>query len=458
MAAISSTGIGSGLDVKSIVSQLVALEKQPLVNLKTQAATVQTKISAYGQIQSLISTLSDAAGRLASVTGWNAVSAKSSDSAFVSASAVGGTSPTAFSVEVSALAKAKSTTSAAVSPPGSAVGGGKLSLTLGSGAAVSLTISPSDTVANVASAINGAGAGVTATVLTDATGDRLLLRSAGTGVAASFTLAVTLDADGNASDALGLSRLVKDSVTTQAGVDAAATVNGIPVTSATNIFASSVAGVTFTAQKVTTAPIDITISKDNSQVSSNIDAFVKAYNDINGLLADATKYDSTNKTAGLLQGDSSALALQNSLRAALQSATTGSKVFSRLADVGITQQRGGDLAVDSGKLTSAMGNIDELRNLFRSTGGGAADGIAVKIKSLATSLQSSTGFFTTKTYSLQKALASNSKEQDRINARASTVETNLTRRYSALDGQMASLNALNAYISQQVTSWNKSTG
>ncbi|MEN9436418.1 MAG: hypothetical protein RIR09_1073 [Pseudomonadota bacterium] len=457
MAAISSTGIGSGLDVKSIVSQLVALEKQPLVNLKSQAATVQTKISAYGQLQSLISTLSDAAGSLASVTGWNTVKATSSDSASVSASAVGGTSPTAFSVEVSVLAKAKSTTSAVVAPAGSAVGAGTLSLSLASGSSVSLTVSASDTVANVASAINGAGAGVTATVLTDGSGDRLLLRSTGTGVAAGFTLAVTSDADGNAADAAGLSRLVVGTTTTQAGVDAAATVNGIPVTSATNTFANSVAGVTFTAVKVTTAPVDITITKDNTQVSSNIDAFVKAYNAINELLSDVTKYDATTKTAGLLQGDSSALKLQSSLRGALQSVTTGSQVFSRLADVGITQQRGGNLAVDSAKLASAMGNVDELKNLFRNTGGGSSDGIAVKIKSLASNLLSSDGFFTTKTYSLQRALDSNAKDQDRVNARASTVEASLTRRYSALDAQMASLNALNAYIAQQVTSWNKNT-
>jgi flagellar hook-associated protein 2 len=458
MASISSTGIGSGLDVKSIVSQLVALEKQPLTGLKAQAATTQTKISAYGQIQSLISTLSDAASNLASVTGWNAVSATSSDTTSVSASAIGGASPTQFSVEVSALAKAKSTISAVVAPPGSTVGAGTLSLTLGGGSSVSLTVSASDTVASVASAINGAGAGVTATVLTDATGDHLLLRSSATGVAAGFTLAVTSDSDGNTGDATGLSRLVVGSNVTQAGVDAAATINGIPVTSATNTFANSVSGVTFTALKVTTGPVDIAISKDNTQVSSNVDAFVKAYNAINDLLADATKYDSTTKSAGLLQGDSSALSLQNNLRAALQSVTTGSKVFSRLADVGLTQQRGGDLVVDPTKLTAAMGNITELKNLFSSTGGGTADGIAVKIKSLATSLLSSDGFFTNKTYSLQKSLDSNSKEQDRVNTSASTLEASLTKRYSALDAQMASLNALNAYISQQVIAWNKNGG
>lgn len=106
MATLSSPGIGSGLDIKNIVSQLVALEKRPLDTLKLQAATVQTKISAFGQIKSLVSTLSDAAGKLTSVTGWNAVSTASSDSKFVSASAIGGTLPTSFSVEVQGLAKA----------------------------------------------------------------------------------------------------------------------------------------------------------------------------------------------------------------------------------------------------------------------------------------------------------------------------------------------------------------
>ena len=151
------------------------------------------------------------------------------------------------------------------------------------------------------------------------------------------------------------------------------------------------------------------------------------------------------------------MSLQNSLRSALQSATSSSKVFTRLADVGITQQRGGDLVVDAGKLNTALGNQEELKNLFRSTGGGAADGIAVRIKSLATNLLSTGGFFTNKTLSLQTALDRNGKEQDRVNARASTVETSLTKRYSALDAQMASLNALNAYVSQQVTAWNKNT-
>ncbi|HPW83237.1 MAG TPA: flagellar filament capping protein FliD [Rhodoferax sp.] len=456
MATISSPGLGSNLDVKSIVSQLVALEKKPLDNLKLQAATVQTKISAFGQIKSLVSTLSDTLGKLTSVTGWNTVNATSSNSSAVSVSAIGGTLPTTFNVEVSVLAKAKATASAAVLPVGGAIGAGTLTLTPMSGAAVDVAVTATDTVSDVASKINGANAGVTATVLNDASGERLLLRSKTTGLVGGFTLSVA-DDDSNNADALGLSRLVVGTTNTTTATDAAATVNGIPVTSSTNTFATTVSGVTFSALQVTTAPVEISISKNTTDIQKNIDAFVAAYNAINDVLNEATKYDAATKGAGLLQGDSTALALQNSLRTAIQSVTTGSSVFTRLADVGITQQRGGNLAVDSTKLAAGLANTDELKSMFRSTGGGAADGIAVKIKAVTTSLLSSTGFFQSKENSLKLTLSQNTKNQQQVNERVTKFEASLNARYSALDTKMASLNALNAYVSQQVTTWNKST-
>jgi flagellar hook-associated protein 2 len=394
------------------------------------------------------------------------VSVTSSDSASVSATAIGGTLPTSFSVEVQTLAKAKATASAAL-PTGAAVGGGTLSLKIGSGTPVSIAVSATDTVSDIASSINGAGAGVTASVLTDATGDRLLLRSSATGLAAAFTLAVTAETGVTTpttelTDKVGLSRLVagtatESTVVTQVASDAAATVNGIAVTSTSNTFTNTISGVTFNALKQTSGPVEVTVTKDTSAVSSNIDAFVKAYNDVNQLLQDATKYDATTKAAGLLQGDTTAVTLQNSLRNAIQSVTSGSSKYTRLADVGITQQRGGDLLVDSAKLTSAFANMDELKKLFSATGTGSANGIAVQIKGLATNLLSTDGFFSSKDYSLQIALKRNAQDQAKVNDRATRLETSLNARYSALDVKMASLNALNAYVAQQVTTWNKNT-
>lgn len=478
MATISSPGVGTnGLDVKSIIAQLVALEKRPIDKLQLQAATVNTKISAFGQIKSLVSTLADAAGKLTSVTGWNAVSTSSSDSKYVSATSIGGTLPTAFSVEVQSLAKAQATASAALLPVGGALGAGTLRLELGKwtvgpatftptsgGQPVDIAVSASDTLTDVASKINGAGAGVTASILSDASGERLLLRSKSTGELSGFRLSAMEGGDtdiasaGN-TDASGLSRLVAGSTVTQPAADAKATVNGIAVSSGTNTFATTVSGVTFKAEQVTTAPIEITVGKDESVIQSNINGFVKAYNDINQLLQDATKYDAKTRSAGLLQGDSTTVALQNSLRNALQAVTSGGGAYQRLADVGITQQLGGNLAVDSGKLSTALAqNPEDVKNLFRNTGAGSAAGIAVQFKALTTNLLSNDGFFKSKDDTLQLSLKRNGLDQERFNDKVDAFEKRITRRYNALDTQLSSLNGLNAYISQQVAAWNKSNG
>jgi len=224
------------------------------------------------------------------------------------------------------------------------------------------------------------------------------------------------------------------------------------------VFENTVAGVTFTALKETTTPAEINIAKDLSKVKGNIETFVKAYNEINQAINEATKYDAATKTAGLLQGDSAMLGLQSALRGLLQSGTSGG-AFSRLSDIGITQQLGGDLAIDSAKLDSALLQPDDLKNLFRATTSDAqTDGMATKLQTFTAGLMAATGFFSTKEGAFQRALDRNSQDQTKVNERAARVEAQLNKRYSALDAQMASLTALNSYVAQQVTTWNKSTG
>ena len=469
MATISSPGIGSGLDIKSIVSQLVAIEKQPLTQLQVQAATVQTRISAFGQIKSLVSTLSDAASRLGSLTTFNAVTAASSNNDTVSATAIGGTAVNSFSVKVENLAKAQATASAALLPVGGALGAGTLRLQLGEwtivpssftpqsgGGQVDIVVSATDTVSDVASKINGAGAGVTATVLNDASGERLLLRSNNTGVAAGFELSIVSDADGDPADAAGLSRLVNGS-SIQYAEDARMLINTIPVTSSTNKFENVVSGVTLTAKAVSADAAEVTVAKDRSVLTQAIDSFVSAYNAVNQAINEQTKYDPSSKEAGLLQGDATAIGLQNALRGILQSATSGS-AYERLADVGITQQLGGDLAVDSAKLEAAINNGDELKNLLRIDNGNAlTNGVASKFSAFAKGLLATDGLFSSKDASLKRSLERNADDQARLNDKVARVDAALNRRYSALDVQLSSLNALNAYVTQQVTLWNQSS-
>lgn len=339
-SGFSSLGVGlnGGVDVNKLIDSEVAIAKLAITRtngLNDQVTMTKAKISTFGQIQSLVATLSDAASRLSSVTGWNAVAATSSNTSAITVSALGGTVATSFDVQVQSLAKAQNTTSAALTPAGLPVGAGTVHIDIGqwnangatftanSGSTgVDISVGANDKLSDIAGKINGAKIGVTATILSDASGERLVLRSAQTGAQQGFNLTVA-DADGMNTDAAGLSRLVAGSVTTY-GADAQATVNGIAVTSASNTFTNTVAGVTFTALQTTTADVRIDVTKDTSSVTKNINDFVTAYNAVNQALSQITSYDKGTKTAGLLQGDSTAVNLQRTLRSALQSVVSGS--------------------------------------------------------------------------------------------------------------------------------------
>ncbi|WP_039853692.1 flagellar filament capping protein FliD [Hylemonella gracilis] len=468
MATMSSVGIGTnGLDVQSIVSQLVALEKKPLETLKLKAATTQAKITTMGQIKSLVDTLNTAVSKLTSVTGWNSVATSSSASDYVTATAIGGTQSTSFAVEVQQLATARATASQSLTA-GSFVGEGTLTFTV-NGQSVDVAVSATDTLSDVASAINGSAAGVTATIMKDASGERLLLSSKETGAAKAFSLTVN-DIDGDNADNNGLSRLLNGATQTQAAQDAQATINGIAVTSGTNTFENVVSGVTLTVKKVTTSAATVSVTKDVSAMKSNIEAFVKAYNDVNGVLNEATKYDQGTQVGGLFQGDSTIIALQSALRTALQTVNTSGgpgAAYTTLSSVGITVAApvigstsvtgGGTLEIDSTKLTAALANPDAMKALFSSTDAGSAQGIAVKIKSVTSALLANSGFFQRKDDALERELDSNEEQQTAVNDKASRVEEQLNRKYSALDLQMTQLNSLSTYLTQQIAQWNKSS-
>ncbi|AVS89912.1 flagellar cap protein FliD [Paracidovorax avenae] len=476
MPSFSSLGIGLGgnVNVNDLIKVSVDAVKLPITRtngLTQQAAVTNAKVSAFGQLKSLVSTLSDAASKLTSVTGWNGVAATSSSTDSVTVSAVGGAAATSFNVQVQNLAKAQSSISDALTPAKSPVGAGTLTLTTGtwSGSpksfaagqdpAVNIDVSATDTLEDVASKINGSKAGVTATVLTDASGQRLMLRSKTTGESAGYQLGVT-DADGSNTDSSGLSRVLSGS--TEYAQNANATVNGVAVTSGTNVFANAVAGVTFTAVKPIATDVSITVSKDNSAVKANIQAFITAYNAVNSALNDATKYDKDTKTAGLLQGDSSAVTLQNTLRMTLQSVNQ-SGAFRALSDVGVVSAGGagnlspdGSLTLDSTKFDKAMQSPDDVKAFFRGADGGSVtDGFAGKLQAVTSKLLGSDGFFASKDQSYKDVLKRNAADIERITDRASEVEKNLTARYTALDTKMSTINQLNSYIQQQVVAWNK---
>jgi len=473
MATISSPGIGSGLDVQSIVSQLVALEKAPLKPLQTQATSYQTKLSTYGTIKSQVAALGDAAAKLSNNDGWNAVTATSSNATAVNVTAAAGAVATSLTMEVQQLAKAQSTASSAV-PAGTAMGSGTMTIELGNwgsgsfvagnAAAVSVTINPGeDTLAEIAAKINGAGAGVSATVLRDASGERLLMRSSATGEETAFRIAVA-DGDGNNTDANGLSRLAFDTANpagmarTQVGQNALATINGVSISSASNRLGDTLPGLTIQLSQVTTAPVEIEVNTDLEAARKNLQGFVDAYNALNTTLVNATRYDEGSKKAGALQGDSTAVGLQNALRGMMRSVTASSP-FGRLSDIGLEIQTGGKMEIKADKLDAALSNYEGLKALFTTTGTDAtARGFGLKVKAFADGLVDSDGLVSSKTDGIQAAIKRNDLEQERVNERAARTELRLLAQYNAMDAAVGRLNGLSSFVSQQVSLWNKKTG
>ena len=320
------------------------------------------------------------------------------------------------------------------------------SFAAGAAAAVPVTVAATDTLSDIATKINNADAGVSATVLRDASGERLLVRSSTTGEVNGFQITAT-DDDGNNTDAAGLSRLAYGGTSgamhgmslSQAGANAQATVNSVPISSATNTISDALPGITLNLNKVTTGPVEVGVLQDKDGIRKNLQAFVDAYNAINNMLVTATKYDPDTKTAGSLQGDSTAVGLQNALRRMMGSVTPGGD-FQRLSDIGITIKTGGVMSIDNTKLDKAMENPAALQRLFANESSIATEkGFGFKVKAFADGITSDNGLVTTRTEVLRTAITRNGKEQDKINERATRAEARFLAQYNAMDAAVGQL-------------------
>ena len=469
---ISSAGIGSGLDVNSIVTQLMTVEKQPLTRLQATQATMQTQLSAFGQMQSLVSALQDAAQPLFSADSFALSNASSSDPTSVSAGTTTKAVPGIYSVAVSSLSATQSIVSAgSFSDANAVVGTGSLTIRLGTWNADRTAFTPAtgssditvpigaseNTLAGIRDKINAANAGVSATVVTDASGSRLALQSSSPGAANGFRVTVT-DDDGTNADATGLSQLAFDPAggaaqmtLAQAAANTQATVNGIAVTSSSNTLSGVIDGITYNLGKVTTQPVMITVTRNTDSIKSMLGAFVTAYNQLNDFLAQATHYDPTTKQAALLQGDSTATSIQNQLHNMIGTKTGASSTFSTLSSLGIQLQKDGSLKIDDATLSSALTNLPEvtkaLSNLDPSVLGN--NGIGKRFYDWTSGLLASNGSLPGKTQSIQAGIARNQKDQDAMQDRLDATEARLRAQYSALDTTMAQANALAKYVTQQ---------
>jgi len=475
---ISSAGIGSGLDVNSIVTQLLALERKPIDLLDASKSRLDAQLSSYGKLQASLSAVRDAARSLTDTGTWARSTVTSSDGAAVSAVSSGSSAPGNYAVMVTRLAAAQSVTSATLPTPASIVGTGTLTIELGrwftdppdftpnaGASSVSIAIGAGDnTLEKIRDKINASDAGVMASVVNDSSGSRLAIRSKETGVENGFRIAVS-DDDGNNGDGTGLSMLAFDPVAgtsqlaqAQAAANAQLTINNIPIDSASNTLTDVLDGLTVRISRVTAAPVDLAVSRDVESIKKTITTFAEAYNSLVQLMREQTGYNEGSKTAGTLQGDRTAVGLLNKLRTMVGGSSGATTAFTRLADIGLEPQRDGTLKVNDGKLDSALGRIEDLNDFFaRDDVGTANDGFGTLLRQFADMTLGVDGAIAVKQQGLQDRIDGIAERTAMMEDRLVLTEKRLREQYTKLDSNMAMLNSLQTYVTQQVAQWNRST-
>jgi flagellar hook-associated protein 2 len=480
--SISSPGVGSGLDINSIVTQLVEVEKQPLKTLQTKAAKLETQLSAFATVKSQLASLGDAASDLLSTETWGAKTFSSSDTAAVTGTASSSSIASSFSMSVTQLASSQSARTAAMTSTDTVGAAGTLTISIGawsSGAftasldadedgtvddPISVSISATDTLSTVASNINAADAGVTAVVVTSGTQQRLLIRSSDTGEDYGFEIKAYNNSGTQITD--GTTGVGKFSYTasgtsgltqTQAAQDASVSVEGITITSSSNTVSDAVPGVTLKLLSTTSSDVQVTVGNDTDTIKTKLTAFQDAYNTLVSNLKTLTKYDATTKKAGDLQGDGTAVTLLSVLNTMI-SATgpAASTTFSYLSDVGIQVQSSGLLSTSSSTLSTALDSLDDLKTFFYNYGGTTTtNGLARRFRDFEWDANGVEGTISLKKTALSAAITRNESSQDKFNVRIEEIKKRLYKQYGGLDSRIGGLNGLSSFVSAQVAQWNK---
>ena len=440
---LTSTGLGSGLDIDSIVTAIVDAERVPLMaRVDARRAEVDTLVSGFGLLQTQLEQVRSSLASLADASQLNATQASSSDTTLVDITASSAAQPGFYSLSVSTLAAAHSLVSGTFSATTDVIGSGTLSISVGSGSATDITVAANSTVAHVRDAINASNAGVTASILKDGASYRLMINADDSGAANTVAITVTNDSDSVNSDNAGLSQLAynaNESHLTQsrAAADAAFTLNGLALTSSTNQITDIVDGVDVTLNSVTTTAVSLSISRDSSTIKAYVESFVSAFNEYVGSAKSLIKYDADTGEAGSLQGDAMSRSILSQVRGLITG--TYSDVggnFDTLTDLGITMQATGSLKIDDATLDTVIRtDLDSVEKLFvgQTVSGTTYKGLAVQLDELMDSFLDATGLLPVKLEALDARIVDIEKDRAVFDARMLALEERTLRRFNAMD-------------------------
>jgi len=451
-------GGSSSIDTGALVTQLVAASRQPRESAITQKQSLNnTRISAVasaiGSLDTFATAISDAL-KTAAFAGQPA----SNDPSIASLSLLPGGVPQGLpaQIEVTQLAAAQVLQSVTLAAKTDPVGLGTLTLTTASGVHTITIDGANNSLDGLASAINAASAGVTASVVTDNNGARLILKGA-TGAANAFTLTVgpTDTADVN------LQRFTFDGTTggmtrKQQALDSIVKIDGVQHQNSTNTLDTALPYVRIDLNKAAPGTlVTLATTEPTSSIKDLVTQFVSGYNTLRKALNHATAAGTETHSAGALAGDAGVRDMVRRLASLTTTQLATSGTYKTLSDLGVGTNQDGTLKLDSTRLDAAIAadpqGVAQMINPAVSSA--ATPGLAKIVTDLKTSLEDPNGALTAAKTKYDQLAASYAKSLEKLNTEMSDYETRLTTVYTAMGAKLAALKATQTYLEQQVSIW-----
>lgn len=436
MAGLQLPGVGSGFPVQAFVDATVQAERAPKENqFNRKQKSLDVQISSYGSIKKELDAFKKSLKDLTAKDAFQKRSVKLSNDDFLSVKADKNAVAGSYDIEVTQLAKEHKLGSGYISGDvKDNQGAGSITLGLG-GEAFTVNISEDkSSLHDIAQAINRAddNSGVSATVVTDDEGSRLVLFGNKTGAENS----ISVSGDG-AMSALFASDKLADIQTAQ---DAIVKIDGATVTRSSNEIKEAIAGVTLNLEKLHNTDdtsTRLTIGFDKESVTDNLKNFVDSYNKIIETTKKLTSYDAESNKAGPLNGDSLTRSITTQLREIMgeQVEDAGSGLKS-LADLGITTKRDGTLEIDDKILDGHIAdNFDKIGRLFDGD-----SGLVNKLDTLIDDVAGRSGLLTTKNESLTEQMGKLDKQRADFEDRMGRFELRVMKQFNAMDSMIAKMN------------------
>lgn len=447
---INSLGFGSGIDTKQLVTDLAAASREPKVaRINTLTQQNQTRISALAQARSDLEGFADSLAQMIS-DGTLRSTPTVSDDSVLSATARAGIHADSFAatVVVSQLARAQSTYSGVVADRTAAIGTGTMTLTVG-GVAKTITVDgTNNSLDGLASAINSSGGGVTASIIADQGGHRLILKGP-SGAANAFTLAADAGADpGLSAFAYGAGGGM---TLGQSAANADFTIDGVAFSRASNTIDDVVPGMSLTLKKAAPGqPVDIGASRPLDMIKQTVGDFVSVYNQLKKSLS----------TAAGQSGSTTALReLERELSGLIGTVISSHPTINKLTDIGVSTTKDGLLAVDEAKLAQVLatdaGAVEAMFNPRRDGGRTEASdpGIAFVLDSIRDRAIATDGVIDRVTKSLNSRKDTLADQLENIEMREDAYRARLEKQYGSLDAKLAAFKATQSYLEQQIKLW-----